>query len=334
MNADFERTRKCVNHYRSIGLCPLPSRTDLKGPMLATYAQHYGPEPIPEIHYRIWNTTNVQIITGTKSPTERKIVVVDCDGPEAHDAWNRIITMTTRSIEGAWICRTGSGGYHYYFSLPATLPSCSGGLLWSLWDTWGADGNGQWVKHKEVRLLADNALVIAPPSIHVVTGERYSFVGGANPNRICLPAEAPEWLLALPRLANPRFKEPIVARVAEPRKEIRCPGSFFTREEVIYAVKDKLSVAKEWGLVTKSDSPNLSGWVCCFVPKREDPNYSRPSGSFHVEDGTLQDRKDLRSISLFDLGVLLGAYSTWQECRDDLGQRFIGPLEPKYRFSY
>ena len=32
---------------------------------------------------------------------------------------------------------------------------------------------------------------------------------------------------------------------------------------------------------------------------------------------------DLSSISFFDLGVVLGRYKTWQDCRDALGDRFI-----------
>ena len=60
------------------------------------------------------------------------------------------------------------------------------------------------------------------------------------------------------------------------------------------------------------------------MPGREDPGYSRPSGSFNFNDGTLQDRKTMETISFFDLGVVLGKYQTWKECRDALGDRFVG----------
>ena len=95
---------------------------------------------------------------------------------------------------------------------------------------------------------------------------------------------------------------------------------------MLAAVGDRklTEASKEWGLVTKSDGPNPNGWVPCFVPGREDPRSSTPSGSFHWRDGTLQDRKDMSTISFFDLGVVLGRFSTWQECRDDLGDRFVG----------
>lgn len=67
---------------------------------------------------------------------------------------------------------------------------------------------------------------------------------------------------------------------------------------------NKLAVAKEWGLVTKSDTPNPKGWVNCYVPRREAPRHSQPSGSFHFQGGMLQDRKEMSTIPFFDLGVL------------------------------
>lgn len=333
---DFSRAKRCVDHYRSLGLCPLPSRMDIKGPMLPTYAEHYGPTPVPESAYADWRTTNVQIITGAKSPTPAKIVVVDCDGPKAHDVWKAMCAANNYTPNGAWVCRTGSGGHHYYFSLPSA-ESCPGGMLWGIWDTWGDNGKGKWLRHEEVRLLGDRALVIAPPSIHVETGSPYSFDSLANPNKIRLPVEAPAWLLAMPLLATPRcYSEPPRPPVAPPRPA-RTSDRWYTRDEVLDAIGGrKLAEAKTWGLVTKSDMPNPSGWVVCWVPGREDPRHSNPSGSFNFRDGTLQDRKDLSTISLFDLGVLLGRYSTWQECRDELGDRYVGKRgkEAAYKYAY
>ena len=59
---------------------------DVKGPMLPTYAEHYGPTPVPEWVYADWGTTNMQVITGAKSPTPTKIIVVDLDGPRRLDS--------------------------------------------------------------------------------------------------------------------------------------------------------------------------------------------------------------------------------------------------------
>ena len=206
VSPDYERARKCVDHYRKLGLCPLPSRMDIKGPMLTTYAEHYGESPVPESVYAGWRTSNVQVLTGVKTPTPAKILVVDCDGPEALPIWEAMCSRHSFTPDACWVSRTGSGGYHYYFSLPATMESCPGGLIWGIWDTWGDDGRGKWQKHKEVRILADNALVVAPPSIHVDTGERYCFDSRANPNRVRLPVEAPAWLLAMPRSPRPAVR--------------------------------------------------------------------------------------------------------------------------------
>ena len=321
---DFSRAKKCVDHYISLGLCPLPSRMDVKGPMLPTYAQHYGPTPVPRWVYEKWSTSNIQIITGTKSPTPTKIIVVDLDGPEALDAWDRIAFHHEYGANLGWIAETGSGGRHHYFRVPDGFAECPSGIIWGLYDTWGDTGKGQWCTHKEVRILADNALVVAPPSVHVATGNRYQFHSSFGPNRVRLPEFAPGWLLAMPRLSTPRFTEPLAPRV--PVAYTRKSDKHYTRDEVILAVGgDKFKIAvREWGLVSSVDQPNPSGWCYCFVPGREDPRYSRPSGSFHFQDGTLQDRKDQTSISFFDLSVLLGAFRTWQECRDSLGDRYIG----------
>jgi hypothetical protein len=330
MTPEYDHARKCAEHYRRIGLCPLPSRMDVKGPLMPSYAEHYGTdekpaEPVPESVYEGWATTNLQIITGTKSPTPTKLVVVDCDGEEAVELWHRILERNEDTVEGCWVSITGSGGVHTYYSLPDGVESCPGGLLWGLWDTYGRDGRGGWVKHKELRLLADNALVVAPPSIHVETGRPYQFTGTLNPRRVRIPRPAPGWLLSMPRLCTPRFHEPPAPRgtmhLGRP-----ASGATYRREEVLDAMGDqKLSVAKEWGLVTKSDRPNPRGWVNCYVPWREDPATSNsPSGSFHYLDGTLQDRRDLETVPFFDLGVRIGRFQTWTECRDWCGDRFIG----------
>jgi hypothetical protein len=320
----FERARKCAAHYRSIGLCPLPSKMHKKAPMLKTFTEHYEGTPVPEAVYSDWKTTNIQIITGTKSPSFLKLVVVDCDGPEAVEVWGRICEKHGYKPEGVWICKTGGNGMHTYFSAPLFSQPISSGMIWGVWDTWGREGKGDWLTHKEVRVLADNALVVAPPSIHVDSGLPYCFDGQANPNKIRIPAVAPQWLIDLPRLVSPRF-QPDPPKPDYVPKPIVSNGEFYTRDEVIQAVGgNKLAEAKTWGLKTKCDFPNQAGWVSCWVPGREDPSRSSPSGSFNFRDGTLQDRKDLSTISFLDLGVVLGRYAKWEDCRDDLGSRYIG----------
>lgn len=323
VNADFERTKAVAEYYVKLGLCPLPSRMDIKGPMLPTYAEHYGPTPVPSWVYKKWATTNLQILTGVKTPTPTKILVVDMDGPEALDAWTRIADFHGYVPNKGWISITGSGGRHHYFLLPDGVEECPSGIIWGLYDTFGKVGKGEWCKHKEIRILGDNALVVAPPSVHVDTGRRYEFLE-PSPRVHRLPEIAPDWLLKMPRLTSPRFTEPPPPRV--PVAYARKSDKFYTREEVIHAVGDhKFEIAcREWGLISPVNAPNANGWCPCYIPGREDPRYSRPSGSFNFRDGTLQDRKDMTSISFFDLSVALGVFATWQECRDALGDRFIG----------
>ena len=326
----FDRTARCIDHYRQLGLCPLPSRMDVKGPMLSTYADHYQGTPVPESAYRV-RTTNVQLITGVTSPTPTKIMVVDLDGPEARETWNRICDHHGNTASDIWISKTGSGGFHLYYSVPDDVASVPSGLLWGVWDTWGDNGKGKWAKHKEIRILGDNALVIAPPSIHVKEKKPYEFQGLNSPKHIWLPAPAPKWLLEMARLLAPRF-DADTPKPAYIPKPIDRSGLYYDRDEVLQAVgQNKLAVAKEWGLITKYDRPNPRGYVNCYVPLREDPRHSQPSGSFHFYDGTLQDRKDLSTISFFDLGVLLqpSRYKDWRDVRDELGDRFIGRLKPR-----
>jgi hypothetical protein len=273
-----------------------------------------------------WTATNIQIITGTKSPTPTKLVVVDLDGPEARDAWKRMTAHHGYIPTSPWISLTGSDGLHLYYLAPEVADEIPSGLLWGRFDSFGDNGKGRWEKHVEIRLLADNALVVAPPSVHVETGKPYRFLGLNSPRHIWLPEVVPQWILDMPRLSAPRFEADTPKPAYVPRA-IHRSGRFHDRDQVLAAIgTSKLAIAKEWGLQTKSDTPNPRGWVNCYVPHREDPRRSTPSGSFNFHDGTLQDRKDLTTISLFDLGVLLqpGRYRDWREVRDELGDRFIG----------
>jgi Bifunctional DNA primase/polymerase, N-terminal len=309
---------------------------DIKGPMLPTYAEHYKGVPVPESVYADWRTTNVQLVTGAKSPSPTKIIVVDLDSDPARNSWQRILANHYDSTGSTWVAKTGGGGRHYYFTLPPGVTECQSGMIWGLWDTYADNGKGGWVKHHEIRILADNALVVAPPSIHIDTKQPYAFGESNNPKHYRLPAIAPDWLLAMPRLSAPRFGA--LPKPAEPLRPSPRSSHYYTREEVLDAVGSrKFEIAtEEWGLVSSVTRPNPSGWCPCFVPGREDPRYSKPSGSFNWSDGTLQDRKDLTTISFFDLGVALGRYQTWQDCRDDLGDRFIGKRfgDAAYKYAF
>src|SRR3954454_19999419 len=114
MNDDVTRTRKCIDHYRHLGLCPLPSRTDVKGPALESYADHYGETPVPESVYHYWRTPNVQLVCGSLSPTPTKIIVVDVDSAAALDKWNQIADINGYTPGDTWLARTGGGGWQYW----------------------------------------------------------------------------------------------------------------------------------------------------------------------------------------------------------------------------
>jgi hypothetical protein len=312
--------------YRDLGLTPLPSRSDIKAPEMDSYAKHYGPAPVPEDVYRHWRSRNIQLVTGVKSPARTKLMAVDIDGPEAMQAWNRICDLHEYNWEriACWKVITGSGGTHLYFTLPICATECKSGMIWAYYDTFGEDGSGCWAKHKEIRIVGDRGLIVAPPSIHVDTEEPYRWDAVRSPNRFARPAMAPPWLLAMKRFTGkPRFDQP--AALA-PRTQHERPrlGNHWGRKTVLDAMgDDKLAVAKSWGLVVES-GPNAGGWCKCYVPGREIPGESNPSGSFNARDGVLMDCKDQTVFSLFDIGCLLQRFATWQDCLNTLGEHYLG----------
>lgn len=326
MTPNAARTLACALHLHTLGLSPLPSRHDEKMPDLPKFAHFYDGEPIPGEVYERWASCNMQVITGTHHPGERSVVVVDLDGDEARNAWYRIKEHHGYAERSPWLVETGSDGRHLWYSVPDGVTSVPSGMIWSIWDTFGEDGKGSWLPHSEIRILGDRALAMAPPSFHPKTGRRYKFASGCSPNDIAWPEEAPGWLLALPRLTSPSFGEPARAAPLKPKEKLS--GTHYMRSEVLSSITDKVGLMKEWGLKFERETPNSAGWASCFVPWREDPKSSRPSGTVHCLDGTFQDRKDNRSMSLFDLAVILQPvmFSTWTECRDYCGDRFIGRI--------
>lgn len=327
MTPNASRTLACANYFHTLGLTPLPSRHDEKIPDLSSYTHFYEGEPVPDDVYRGWKSCNMQVITGTAHPGEKSVVVIDLDGEEACNAWARICDHHKYRPTATWLVETGSGGTHLWYSLPPTVRECPSGMIWGLYDTFGESGRGAWEKHKEIRILGDRALAMAPPSFHPETGRRYRFLPDACPNTIGWPEPIPDWLLAMPRLVTPSFTSPSSAPILRPRE--RLSGRHYMRGEVLDAIPDKVGLMKEWGLKFYRETPNQAGWASCFVPWREDPHGSRPSGTMHCRDGTFQDRKDMRAMGFFDLAVILqpGMFTKWTECRDYCGDRFIGRIQ-------
>jgi hypothetical protein len=76
------------------------------------------------------------------------------------------------------------------------------------------------------------------------------------------------------------------------------------------AEDDKIRLAREWGLRFTRDTPNHDGWCDCRAIDRTDRNRS---AGFNARTGVYRDASTGQVLSLFDLGVALGAFSNWTE---------------------
>jgi|GEM_PF-4321414 len=115
------------------------------------------------------------------------VVDVDCkhDGPN----W---LAEHRRKLHGLTLtCKTGGGGWHFYFELPQ------------------GDLRGLICKGVDLRRGAGH-YVVAPPSIHPVTGAQYEWIR-SWPNR---PQPVPAWLLK-------QVRRPAPAPI-QTRHEMRC----------------------------------------------------------------------------------------------------------------
>lgn len=323
----FAKTLSHAEAYRKLGYQPLPSKMNIKGPLLATFADYWD-KPLPENVYTLaaWKTTNIQLMTGR----HWKLCVVDLDGPEAKEVWIAMVKHFG-GCPRTWVAATGGGGFHFYFTVPDYLDECPSRRLWGVWDTWagtnpmkpGGDAKGNWQKHKEIRILGDNALVIAPPSVHVESGKSYDWITG--PEHMLRPAEAPGWLMRMPAILNPACVEAFTPAAFASNGPGKPSGASYRRDDVLAAIPSKIDVAREWGLRIASGGPNPKGWWTVHAIDRPD---ATASASFHDLDGVYWESRDGVKLSYFDLAVALNAFTTWQECRDALGDRFLKRATP------
>lgn len=309
--SSLDHVRRCVAHFRKIGLVPLPSRTDRKGPAMKNYGCYWD-QDVPESVFSEWTYTNVQLITGAKSTGSTKIIVVDCDGPEAASVWKRMCAKTGHDPREGWVSKTGSGsGWHTYYRLPGGVGECPSRRLWGIYDTFGENGKGDWQKHKEVRLLGDRSLVIAPPSVHVDSGKPYRFIPGFGPADKRLPGIAPKWLIESPSVLPPRSVAEELKSAHVIKRSIRPSDALMNRDAVLDAIPERIALVKSWGLSCVSLEPNEAGWHSCKAIGREDKT---PSGRISI-NGCYEDRREPGVYhSLFDVGVLLGQFQDWKEC--------------------
>ena len=318
----YEHALKCADYYRDLGWQPLPSKMDLKGPMLRSFVDFWE-TPLPDLTYAAseWQTTNIQLMTGYRW----KLMVVDCDGDEAIETWKRMIAHYG-GIPKTWRSRTGGGGEHHYFALPDWLDECLSRRLWGVWDTFaatdpekpGSPPKGDWQRHKEIRVLGDKALVIAPPSIHVDTGRPYAFEVG--PRDLPVPAFAPDWLLKMPAVVRPDCVERFAPIKIPAESAGKRGGRRHDWQDVIAAIPSPVEVAKRWGLRVAGTGPGSKGWWTVHAIDRID---NTPSCQFNDTNGIFWDGRDRTTIPFFKLGVALNAFLTVQDCVNSLGDEFI-----------
>jgi hypothetical protein len=318
LNPDFERAVQAARHFRSIGLVPLPSCMDKKRPMLPEF-KHFRSVTVPEAIYdeRSWKTTNLQLMCGVETSGAIKITVVDLDGPEALEAWHAICAKHNYTLKSnshhPWIASTGSGGTHLYYRLPDGITRSPSRLVWGLYDTLTG-----WVKHREIRLLGDGSLAVAPPSVRVDGIGSYTWHGRYSPWCVPLPEVAPDWLVSLPGVLAPQrqsYDEPKAQNVQRSHD-----GSL--REKILARIpaQQKVEIARSWGLRFQQEHPRVGcGWIPCHAVDREDVT---PSSGFDASTGVYHDFHNTGpALSFFDLAVALGAYRTWQETMDDLAKK-------------
>lgn len=321
---DSGRALRAAEHYRALGLVPLPSMETEKRPLpiIGRYGS-FRTNGLPGDLYtpKFWPTTNLQLMTGTTTPGTLKVLVVDCDGQEARDTW-KAICQHHGPPRKPWICESPSGGRHFYFAIPHDVQVVPSRLLWGIWDTWLKD----WLKHKRIDLLGEGALSMAPPSIHPSfreEGRRYKWVPGYSPKDHPRPELAPDWLISMPGQDNRNRDPGLASDLLKTRKlegqasDAELDDARRLRSALIDALgpHDKWSLAKSWGLRFTSNSPTWShqGWSRCHAISRRDTN---ASASFNVLTGVYNDFGEHRTLSFFDLAVELQCYHSWFEaCR-------------------
>lgn len=301
-------TRRWAGIYRGLGYNPLPSdpRPHSEGGRkkpLCRFAEWWE-SPAPADLFDRFPTTNVQVMTGRYW----NLAVLDLDGAEAvqHVAnhWRKLPRTWTSYHTGG-----GRSSRHLWFSLPPGLPEKRHTRLWGV-----RDGDG-WKPHTAIELLCDRCLVMAPPSIHPGTRNSYGFEGKLSPFGMLRPAPLPEWVWSMHSVEVERYEyitseRPLSIRPPRGTKSVDS-------RHLSDCITDKVAVAVGWGLRLARGGSN--GWLYCHAIGREDRN---PSAQFHPESG-LYWEPGRKAIGLFTLGVELGHYRDWRECRDALASEYL-----------
>lgn len=277
--ADVALCRRYADLYRMRGLNPLPSAPDGKKP-LVRFAHLWETPAGPDLFGR-FTTTNVQVMTGRRW----RLLVIDLDGPEARQRWAEL-----GRCPRTWTVTSGGNGLHLWFRLPEgytrPLPKA---FLWK--------GTG---KHEAIERLCDQSLVMAPPSVHPVTGQRYRFTSKReSPLGMPVPAMAPDWVLALrPVESTPKLHKP--------RRDVA---------DLVGSIPHKIDHARSWG-VRFTGRRRASGWWECHAFGREDRT---PSAAVHEDAGVYVDSGLGTKLSFIDLGIACGAFTDFKDALRVLG---------------
>lgn len=299
--SDVDLCDEMAGLYRMRGFNPFPSRMDDKRPF-CRFAE-YWEKPAPADLFKKFPTTNLQLMTGRFW----RLLVMDLDGPEARTRFDEMARVERSPLPPTWITHSGGDGIHLWFRLAEGIRTPLPKAV-----VWKGDGD-----HSAIERLCDRSLIMAPPSIHPKTGERYRFLDRAHsPARLPLPANCPGWVLGLKPLEKPA---PVAIAIA-PRPAIiprKGDDARYRAADVIDGIPDKLGLVASWG-VRVASRPNHVGWASCHAIDREDRT---PSAAVSATTGRYWEPGE-RTISLFELGVRLGIYLDWRDAVADLGERY------------
>jgi hypothetical protein len=81
---------------------------------------------------------------------------------------------------------------------------------------------------------------------------------------------------------------------------------------VLAAIPDPVALAASWGLRLAGPPRPHDRIVSCHAADREDRHVS---AQLNRETGWYKDYATGHECGLFNLGVLLGKFSTWQDCK-------------------
>lgn len=282
------------------GYQPIPSR--MEGPNKAPIPPYrdFWEKRGPDSWVEDYETTNYQLMTGVCWG----LIAIDVDGPSALDVWMN--WRSTLPIPRTWEVISPSGGRHIWFSIAKTSSPVPSRWIWT-------DGGD----HSAIELMGDRKLIVCPPSIHVKHKKPYQFIEGCSPLHIARPAEIPAWILDLPEARRkPEVIRPVLSVIPPTWTPRVGKSGFYNARDVIGVIPDKIAIAREWGVnVIDGGGPYLK---CHSLGKTD----STPNASISRGTGLYTDFSTGERYTLFELGVRLGHFATWVECKIALAERF------------